>query len=254
VIVTLAATFFASYFPAALGGPASYALVEGDGMEPKLAAGDLAVFRASDSYEVGDVVAYESTQGRAIASVIARKKAGYVVLSDVGDAPLRVSTGQITGSLEAVLPRAGAALSWLRDPLHMLSVPAAAALLGVAVLVAGGLRPRLARGRTPGATGRLPRRWRRFVVPVSGRLDVGDDVIDVTSLTGLVALARQSGRIVLEVAEVGGRTWFVNGDDAVYRFRSAGPAFAEADPATASPAEPLVATLDIAERRVLTAP
>ena len=253
IVLALAATFLAPYFPAALGGPASYALVEGDGMEPKLAAGDLAVFRTSDSYEVGDVVAYEAKQGRAIARVVARRKAGYVVAQDVGDAPLRVSTGQITGSLEAVLPRAGAALSWLREPLHMLAVPAAAALLGVALLVAGGLRPRLAGGRNPGATGRLPRRWRRFVVPVSGRLDVGDDVIDVTSLAGLVALARQSGRIVLEVAEVGGRTWLVNADDAVYRFRSAGPAFAEAGPATASPAEPLAATLDLTETGVLTA-
>ena len=90
-------------------------------------------------------------------------------------------------------------------------------------------------------------------MPVSGRLDVGDDVIDVTSLAGLVALARQSGRIVLEVAEVGGHTWLVNGDDAVYRFRSAGPALAEAGLAAASPAEPLAATLDLAETGVLTA-
>ena len=253
IVLALAATFFAPYFPAALGGPASYAIVESDGMEPKLAAGDLAVFRTSDSYEVGDVVAYEAKQGRAIASVVARRKAGYMVVQDVGDAPLRVSTGRITGSLEAVLPRAGAALSWLREPLHMLAVPAAAALLGMAVLVAGGLRPRLASGRSTGATGRLPRRWRRFVVPVSGCLDVVDDVIDVTSLAGLVALARQSGRIVLEVAEVGGRTWLVNGDDAVYRFRSAGPAFAEAGPATASRAEPLAATFDVTETSVLTA-
>jgi Peptidase S24-like len=243
IVLALAATFFAPYFPAALGGPASYALVEGDGMEPKLAAGDLAVFRTSDSYEVGDVVAYEAEQGQAIARVVARRKAGYVVAQDVGDGPLRVSTEQITGSLEAALPRAGAALSWLREPLHMLAVPAAAALLGVAVLV-GGFRPRLAGGRNPGATGRLPRRWRRFVVPVSGRLDVGDDVVDVTSLAGLVALARQSGRIVLEVAEIGGRTWLVNGDDAVYRFRSAGPAVAAAGPATASRSEPLAATFD----------
>jgi hypothetical protein len=149
IVLALAATFFAPYFPEALGGPASYALVESDGMEPKLAAGDLAVFHTSNSYEVGDVVAYEARQGRAIARVIARRKAGYVVAQDVGDAPLRVSTRQITGSLEAVLPRAGAALFWLREPLHMLAVPAAAALLGVALLVAGGLRPRLAGGRNP---------------------------------------------------------------------------------------------------------
>jgi hypothetical protein len=253
IVLALAATFFAPYFPAALGGPASYALVESDGMEPKLAAGDLAVFRTSSSYEVGDVVAYEAEHGRAIARVVARRKAGYMVAQDEGDAPHRVSTGQITGSLEAALPRAGAALSWLREPLHMLAVPAAAALLGVALLVAGGLWPRLAGGGKPGAMGRLPRRWRRFVVPVSGRLDVGDDVIDVTSLAGLVALARQSGRIVLEVAEVGGRTWLVNGDDAVYRFRSAGPSFAEAGPATACRAEPLAATFDVTETGMLAA-
>ena len=253
IVLALAATFFAPYFPAALGGPASYALVEGDGMEPKLAAGDLAVFRTADSVEVGDVVAYEAPQGRAIARVVAQHKAGYLVAQDAGDAPLRVSTARITGSLEAVLPRAGSALSWLREPVHMLAIPAAAALLGVALLLAGGLRPRLAGRRNPGATGRLPRRWRRFVVPVRGRLDVRGDVIDVTSLAGLVALARQSGRIVLEVPEIGGRTWLVNGDDAVYRFRSAGPAFAEAGLATVSQVEPLAATLDLAETGVLSA-
>ena len=252
-MLALAATFFAPYVPAALGGPASYALVDGDGMEPTLTAGDLAVFRTADSYDVGDVVAYEAEQGRAIAKVVGRREAGYVVEQDVGDAPLNVSTEQITGSLETVLPRAGAALSWLRHPLHMLAVPAAAALLGGTLLLAGGLRPQRAAGRNPGATGRLPRRWRRFVVPVSGRLDVGGDVIDVTSLAGLVALARQSGRIVLEMPEVGGRTWLVNGDDAVYRFRSAGTAFAEAASATATPVESFAATLDVTETAVLAA-
>jgi hypothetical protein len=90
-------------------------------------------------------------------------------------------------------------------------------------------------------------------VPVSGRLDAGNDVADVASLAGLVALARQSGRIVLEVAEAGGRTWLVNGDDAVYRLRSAGPAFTAAGPATARPAEPLTATLDVTETGMLAA-
>src|SRR5262245_16872601 len=111
-------------------------------MEPELAAGDLAVFRDSDSYEVGDVVAYDAEQGRALATVVTPRDAGYLVTQEVGDAPFRVSTGQITGSLEMTLPTVGAALSWLRDPLHLLAVPAAAALLGLALLLAGGLRPR----------------------------------------------------------------------------------------------------------------
>jgi hypothetical protein len=251
IVLALAATVLAPYFPAALGGPASYALVEGDAMEPKLTDGDLGVFRSSDSYDVGDVVAYETDQSRAIARVVARQNTDYVVAQDVGDAPLRVSTEQVTGSLEAVLPRAGAVLSWFREPLHMLAVPAAAALLGMAVLLAGGLGPRLTGRRSPGPKGRLPRRWRRFVVPVSGNLDVGSDVIDVTSLSGLVALARQSGRIVLEMPEVGGPTWLVNGDDAVYRFRSTGPAYDEAGPAIASPVEPLAPTLEVVETGAL---
>ena len=251
IVLALAATFVAPYLPAALGGPASYALVEGDGIEPKLAAGDLAVFRTSDSYEVGDVVAYKATQGRVIARVVARHKAGYVLAQDIGDGSLRVSTGQITGSLETVLPRAGTALSWLREPVHMLALPAAAALLGVALLVAGGLQPRLAGRRNPGATGRLPRRWRRFVVPVSGRLDVGGDVIDVTSLAGLVALARQSGRIVLEVAEVGGRHLARERRRRRLPLPFGRPGVRRGGSRDRSPTEPLAATLERAETGML---
>ncbi len=136
----------------------------------------------------------------------------------------------------------------------MLAVPAAAALLGVAVLVAGGLRPRLGGRATPA---------RRVGFPGAGAgsscLSAGASMWGTTwstsrtSLAGLVALARQSGRIVLEVPEVGGPTWLVNGDDAVYRFRSAGPAFAEAGLATASLAEPPAATLDVTETGMLAA-
>jgi hypothetical protein len=39
----------------------------------------------------------------------------------------------------------------------------------------------------------------------------------------------------------------------VYRFRSAGPVFADVAPATASPVEPLAATLDVTETAVLAA-
>jgi hypothetical protein len=257
IVLALVAVLTAPYRPSALGGSASYAVVTGDGMSPDLAPGDLAVFRPAASYAPDDVVAYETARGSAIARVVARRGDAYLLRQDAEGAPaVRAPAGRVSGLLDAVVPHAGGALVWLREPLHLLVVPAAAALAGGVLLLLGGMPPRLAGRRRSDSPERLPRRARRLVVPVRGGLELGDAVVEVRSLTGLVTLARRSGRIVLEVEDAGGRCWLVNGDDAVYRFRAPGPAPAAQAAAQAEHARepaPVAPPLRSAEAGMLTA-
>lgn len=58
-VVALVATW-ALFGPRQLGGAVTYVTTHGDSMEPKMYEGDLALVRAEDTYEVGDVVAYHS--------------------------------------------------------------------------------------------------------------------------------------------------------------------------------------------------
>lgn len=64
----LALLFSAWYFlaPAELGGRTPYVTTYGNNMEPLLHAGDLAIVRRQDTYRIGDVVAYRSSDLDAI--------------------------------------------------------------------------------------------------------------------------------------------------------------------------------------------
>ena len=52
-----------TFRPAALNGPTAFVGVHGESMEPTMDAGDMAITRTRDSYEVGDVVAYRVPEG-----------------------------------------------------------------------------------------------------------------------------------------------------------------------------------------------
>src|SRR3712207_3181439 len=48
------------FWPLGLGGATSYLATHGISMEPEFSAGDLAILRADQQYEIGDVVGYRS--------------------------------------------------------------------------------------------------------------------------------------------------------------------------------------------------
>ena len=123
--------------PANLGGGTSYVVLYGSSMEPRYHGGDLVLARPADDYAVGDVVAYHHPQlGRTVLHrIVARDGDRFQFKgdgNDFRDLP-RPSRVQVIGREWVHVPRAGAALEWIRQPAH-----AALAVLALVLLLAGG--------------------------------------------------------------------------------------------------------------------
>jgi signal peptidase I len=110
------------FAPAELGGATRYAVVEGASMEPGLSRGDLVLVRAGARPAVGDVVLYRdpSLGVRVLHRVIRVEDDRLVLKGDANDFvddshPRR---SEVIGSYWFSIPRAGAALTWLHEPLH----------------------------------------------------------------------------------------------------------------------------------------
>jgi signal peptidase I len=132
------------FAPAELGGATRYAVVEGASMEPSFSRGDLVLVRAGHEPAVGEVVLYRDPQmGVRVLHRVTGVEDGRLVLK--GDAndfldDARPLPSDVVGSYWFSIPRAGAVLLWLAQPLH-------AALLAFAltlVALAGGGAARVA--------------------------------------------------------------------------------------------------------------
>ncbi len=145
--VGLLAFAWVNFGPTQLAGPATYALIQGNSMEPQLYQGDLAVIRSKSGYEVGDVVAYHSSQldRLVLHRIVDRDGAEFVLQGDNNDFidSAQPSTDQIVGELSLKIPKAGALVGRLRGPVGIVI------LLGLAgfVLRAGRGSGRRAFGR-----------------------------------------------------------------------------------------------------------
>jgi signal peptidase I len=145
---------------ALLAGPLSIAATHGTSMLPRFRPGDLAVLWASGSYRVGQVVAYQSPLLHAIVlHRIVAYHGGLFTFKGDNNAfvdPLRLPASAIKGSLLLHVPRAGAWLVWLKDPLHLVLVLGGLLLLlGIeapTVRWRAGVRAR----RAPRSTGHTP--------------------------------------------------------------------------------------------------
>ena len=142
--LVLAGAVWLLFAPAAVGGATRYAVVEGASMEPGLSRGDLVLVRGGSDPDVGDVVLYrDSTLGvRVLHRVIGKEDGRLVLQGDANDFvdDERPRAEDVIGSFWFSIPRAGAALFWLQQPLH-------AALLAFAltiVALAGGGAARVA--------------------------------------------------------------------------------------------------------------
>ena len=58
VVLAVVAFWFVALRPQALGGPASFALVSGTSMLPRMHTGDVVVVHRKRVYHVGDVISY----------------------------------------------------------------------------------------------------------------------------------------------------------------------------------------------------
>lgn len=106
--------------PSQLGGPTTYAVIEGNSMEPELSAGDLVLVRDKDSYEVGDVVAYRSGELNRLVlhRVIEQNGPAFTLQGDNNDFvdSAHPTEEQIAGKLAVTIPKAGTLVSRLKSP------------------------------------------------------------------------------------------------------------------------------------------
>ena len=219
-------------WPRALGGTMTYVVTSGTSMEPTFRAGDLAVLRSADEYDVGDVVAYRSAAlDRVVMHRIRTDVDGtYTLQGDNNDFvdPDRVRDDEVLGKLALRVPKVGLVAAWLLRPVNIL-------------LAVGALYLMLA-----------DRRPKQPAVAIAD-LDLVDStcVADVVDERELVRLASASGRPVLRNAATGES--FVHDGAVVYRHQAPVPVVVHpqtyADPVALLPrpreADPLVCGLDL---------
>jgi signal peptidase I len=137
ILVVLGALWLLFLRPPFLGGTTSYVIVSGSSMEPTLGDDDLVLVRERGSYAVGDVVAFElddvGPEGAVIHRIVGGNETdGFVTRGDNRDADDEwvVPAEDILGRRIARVPKIGAVLHWLAQPLVIgLMVGAALATL-----------------------------------------------------------------------------------------------------------------------------
>lgn len=99
-------------------------------MEPELSVDDVIIVHRETSYHVGDVVAYQ-TDGVSVVHRIVSVSGGEIVTkgdaNNTDDEPIRLS--DISGRVIGKIPRAGAAVDFIRSPLGVIIILGAAVLL-----------------------------------------------------------------------------------------------------------------------------
>jgi signal peptidase I len=129
--------------PEVLGGPATYLIVSGHSMEPRLHSGDLVVALRQGTYRRGDVIAYHIPENQAGAGrlVIHRivggsAQGGYITRGDNRNYrdPWRPKRSDIAGEMKLHAPRLGMVPIYAHTLFGMALI---AAFVGLLVLLGG---------------------------------------------------------------------------------------------------------------------
>jgi len=187
--------------PTNLGGPATFVLVAGHSMQPKLHTGDLAVATKQAGYEVGDLIVLELGGGRIIHRLHQRAADGTWITKGDNNTyvdPLTTKTNDILGKYRFFIPQAGAALGWVRqNPLLFAALTAPLGLVPYLPkrrrIFTDELKVALAFGsKEPRRDGRKNSEYGYFFASLA-----------VTTFTGLVSLLNyELGRIFLPLSLV----------------------------------------------------
>jgi signal peptidase I len=192
-------------WPERWGGTMTYVITSGTSMQPMFSAGDLAVLRSADDYDVGDVVAYRSAElDRIVMHRVLTDDGGtYTFRGDNNEFadPEELGDDQVLGELALRVPKVGLVAEWLLRPVNLLLAVAALYLL------AGDRRPK---DPTVTAVG-------------IGDLQIPEAtcVADVLDERELARLATDAGRPVLRNDATGES--FVHDGAMVYRHRAPVP-------------------------------
>lgn len=159
--------------PQRVGGPVAYVIISGNSMEPRLKAGDLVLVREEPSYEVGEVVAYDSEDlGQIVLHrIVDRAGAAYVFKGDNNGFmdPERPVLSQLIGMEWVHVPYAGRILEPLRVPRNAALLAGALVLVGLAGSGAGRRRKRRGSHRRGRSRPARRRRRRREIVTMHGQ-------------------------------------------------------------------------------------
>lgn len=128
----LGSAWYVFLAPSGLGGPVGVVWVSGTSMEPTMHTGDIAVVYRSDSYGVGDVVAFEIPGGGTVIHRITAADDGqYRFQGDNRDYtdPWRLGDDAIVGREIVTIPYAGTVSAFLGRPTSLALLAMALTLL-----------------------------------------------------------------------------------------------------------------------------
>ena len=159
VLIGVAIVTAPFWLPTSLGGDTSYHFVLSDSMKGTLDRGALVILRRSDSYDVGDAVAYRLDRGdlepiTILHRIVAHGPDGaFVMKGDALETTEDVEADAVTGKMVAALP----ALGFLPSAFQTAPMMIGGLLLAI-VLLAGGEKKRGSRG-----SGRVKERVSLFI-------------------------------------------------------------------------------------------
>jgi signal peptidase I len=189
--VVLLAVVWYFFAPTQLGGQASYVTIRGVSMEPLMHKGDLVILRKRSHYDIGDIVAYRSTDIHQVVlhRIVGRDGEHYIMRGDNTQGPDRERPvfSDFVGERWIQLDGMGTWLERAKEP------KSAALLAGLAVLLAGGTvgashsrRKRRPKTTTPP----LPRRTRPASPPLTAALVCCGLLGAIALLLALVSFSR----------------------------------------------------------------
>jgi signal peptidase I len=122
--------------PTAIGGPASYVIVDGRSMEPTYEHGDLVIARERHGYSIGDVIVYDApvdARFNVIHRVVGVTDGGYVTQGDNMERPdgWIAPVSSIYGSSWLHVPAGGRLITFIRQPAAILGLAAGLAAFEV---------------------------------------------------------------------------------------------------------------------------
>jgi signal peptidase len=154
--IALFLAWFLLLRPVTLGGPVGYVIVAGVSMEPAFHTGDLAITQRRATYQVGDVVAFSTEGGVVIHRIVGGDATqGFVMQGDNRELPdlWRPRPDDIVGAAWILIPGAGRALAFVRQPAVLASL--AASVVFFLAFTAGPIWPRR-RGAAPASPAKPP--------------------------------------------------------------------------------------------------
>lgn len=123
VLLLILAGFWAAFAPTQLGGPLTYAIVDGISMEERFRLGDLILVREAQDYQVGDAVVYHDRQMNSFVfhRIVGSEAGGFILKGDNNSwlDSYRPAREEIVGKLWLHIPKLGIAMGWMREPINM---------------------------------------------------------------------------------------------------------------------------------------